>query len=322
MVTRIDAFTHILPRRFLTEMAATHSTAELDELSDADFMWDIDKRLTDMADFGIDKQVLTLARPTIWRGMDAEAAIELTRVANDEVYQIAAEHPDHFIPVATLPSLDGPFLDELDRCLDDLTMAGVQIFSNVDGRPLDDDAFVPFFETIDRRGVPIWIHPQLFDWYDWIDEYFEHKALGWPFDTSIALSRLVMGGHMEEFDLDIIPHHGAGMIPHHAERLQTFYEAWTTYSDVYPRATLPDLSDPVEEYYRSFYADTAMSGGTAALDCVLEFFGADQVVFATDYPFGPDVGRRWLDRMVSAIESKAKSAQPSIFGENLQGLLN
>ena len=309
----VDAFTHVLPRRFVKKINAIHPVDELADLDALAHLTAVEERIEDMDEFGVDKQVVTLAKPHAWRGLDPEDGLDLIRLANDEVSHMADDHPDRFIPVATLPFREGEYLDDRDRCLDDLGMAGVQIFSNVAGRPLDD--FHPFFEEVSARDVPLWIHPQLHEWYSWADDYQDYKAIGWPFDTSLAMSRLVCSGIMEQLDLDVVTHHGGGMIPLYAERLARFNRP------EHPNGA--NVSGPLLEYYRSFYADTVVNDSATQLRCTYDFFGADQVVFATDYPYGPDGGRHWLESTLELVDDLdvPQEVRTAIFGENIRSIV-
>lgn len=323
MSERIDAFSHILPEMFIDGMTDLHPTDELSELTNAEHLIEVENRLNDMEDFGIDRQVLTLARPSIWRGIDRDTASKATNLANDAVNKVANDHPERFIPVATLPLLDGDFIDELERCVNDLGMAGVQIFSNVNGKPLDAEEFRPFWETIDQLDVPVWIHPQLHDWHDWIDEYMDHKMLGWPFDTSVAMARLVWSGIMDEHDLDIITHHMGGMVSFYGERIKKFYDKRMTYRDMYPKTELPEFENGPKAQFRKFYGDLAVSGSKSALDCGHDFFGTEQLVFAADYPFGTDGGRKCYEDTIPIVEKMdvPEEDKDAIFGGNLKELL-
>jgi predicted TIM-barrel fold metal-dependent hydrolase len=324
MAERIDAFAHVLPKPFLDEMMEVHPTEELDALSDAPRFWDMNIRFDDLDEYGINKQVITLARPPIWQGIGRGDAFEMIRLANNEVKKLANEHPDRLIPVATIPFLDGEFIDEFERCVDDLDMAGVQIFSNVDGKPIDAEPFLPFYDAVESKDVPIWLHPQLHEWHEWDSEYMLHKILGWPFDTSLALARLVFGGVMDRHpDLKLIPHHMGSMIPHFTNRLNMFHEMLVEHRDVYPY-NVNELNGSVEETFSQFYGDTCRCGASDVLEDGLSFYGEDQFVFATDYPFGPNEGRGFLREEVQAVKNMDvhDETRKKVYGENLKSLLS
>lgn len=324
MTEIIDGYTHVLTEEFFEALTDRYGFQGLS--GRPEFLWDIEQRKTDMADFGIDRQVITLALPTLFRGMDHDLALEITKLANDEVRRLADEHPDEFIPVGTIPKVSEAFLEEFDRCVDDLDMKGIQIFSNIDGKPLDDDEFWPLFERAESTDTPLWMHPQLWEWYEWADEYMEHRLFGWPFDTTLALSRLVFGGVMEAYpDLQLISHHGGGMVPFYGDRIAMFYEQRQTYPENYRgfHENAAELSRPAEEYFQKFYADTAVSGSASALDCAESFFDPGNVVFGTDYPFSPGRGRQGIEVTIDAVEEMDvdQETRADIFAENLDTIL-
>ncbi|MFW5918028.1 MAG: amidohydrolase family protein [Haloferacaceae archaeon] len=315
----VDAFAHVLPEPFLERMRTAHPSEELAAMDD-DRFWDVERRLADMDAAGIDRQVLTLARASLWRGLDAAEALALVRAANDAVAAYA-EQSDRFLAVGTLPFLTGEYLDELDRCVRDLGMAGVQVFSNVEGRPLDDPGHAPFFERVDRRGVPLWLHPQLHEWHEWDSQHMLHKIFGWPFDTALALGRLACNGVLERHDLDVIAHHAGGMVPHFDERFADMYEGVLDSPEVFPYEAA-DLPEPPLSYLREIHGDTVLCGSTHATKCAYDFYG-EGMVFATDYPFGPAGGRRWPRTTVQAVEGigLARPARERIYAGTLRELI-
>lgn len=318
---RIDAFTHVMPREFHESMREAHPTPALDLYFEK--LWDLDLRIRDMDDHGVEKQVLTLANPPAWLGIDPDDALPLTRLANDLVREAADEYPDRFVPVATLPFATDDYLDEFHRCVEDLGMAGVQIFSNDQGRPIDAPGYLALYEAAESAGAPVWIHPQLHDWYDWAPEHSLHTTFGWPFDTTLAMARLVFAGVFERFpDLDVVTHHLGGMVPYYAGRVATFFEARTNNPDLYPEFEAPDLSTSIEEQFQHFYGDTVIGGAERTLDCGRDFFGDDRVLFATDYPFGPDDGRAFIRQAVDVVETiEEEEGREAVFGGNVAGLV-
>ena len=324
MPERIDAFTHLLPPSVVERLAAVHPTEELRSFGASRQLTDVQKRLADMDRYGVDRQVVTLAAPHLWDGVDPNDALDAVRFANDEIRRVADEHPDQFVPVGTLPFLSGPYVDEYDRCVEELGMAGVQVFTNVGGRPLDDPDFRPFFERVNRSGRPLWLHPQNVRSYDWVEDSLDHKTLAWPFDTTLAVSRLVFGGVMDDCpDLEVITHHAGGMLPMVAERMVSF--AQTRREDEMYVEDVGGLAEPVEAYFERIYGDTAVSARTSthALRHAVEFFGPERTLFGADYPFGPDEGRFWLERTVDLLTTMdlPASTRERVFGGNLARLI-
>ena len=322
----VDAYSHILPPAVYEKLVEVHPHDEVTNLETATHLMDVDNRLADMEEFGVDRQVLTLAHPPIWEGLPDEDALDVMRLANDEVARIAGEYPETFIPVATVPRLTGDFVDEVDRVVNDLGMVGVQTFTNIEGQLLDDPAFADFFDAMDEADVPLWIHPQLYRWHDYTPEdTWIYKALGWPFDTTVALARLIFNGVMEENpNLRVVSHHTGGFLPFVDERIRSFYQSRSEDPELYV-GTVADLAEPLDHYFDRIYADTAVSsrGKQLTLQCGYEFFGRDNLLFGADYPFGPSGGRFWYRETVPAVESMDVPAadREAILGGNVRELV-
>ena len=155
MVEIIDAYSHLLPEAVLDELLEVHPHEEVENLKNAPQLTDVDKRLNDMDEYGVDKQVLTIAHPPIWQGLSDEDCLAVTKLANDEIRRLADEYPDKFIPAATLPRLTGGFVDEAERALNDLDMVGVQTFSHIDGQFLDDPRWIAMLAAVLTVSGPI-----------------------------------------------------------------------------------------------------------------------------------------------------------------------
>jgi aminocarboxymuconate-semialdehyde decarboxylase len=316
----IDGFAHVMPKGFAEALMQIHPTDELRKLARHSYFGDMEQRVRALDKFGFDKQVLTLARPSTLIGLPPEAISRMTRVGNDTVAELAEQFPDRFIAVGTLLFPTEEYLPEFDRCIGELGMAGIQTFTNIDGKPLDDPQFRPFFDRANATGTPIWIHPQLGK--GWSEEYVLDKIFGWLYETSATLARLVFSGIMEEYpDLKIISHHLGAMIPHFSVRIQGFYE----FRDMFPGTKLATLAKDPLDYLKRFYGDTAtmLCGDVHALQCGYDFFGPEHIIMATDYPFGPEQGEFWAKntrRDINEMELP-QSEKDMILGGNLLGMI-
>ncbi len=294
----IDAFAHVMPEAFAEALMKVHPTDELRKLAKHTYFGDMQNRVRVMDKFGLDKQALTLARPSTWIGISPDALPEMTRRANDAVAAVAEEFPGRFIAVGTLPVPTEEYLPEFDRCLNQLGMAGIQILSNIGGKRLHDPQFRPFFAHANATKTPIWIHPQLVE--GWSEEFALDKIFGWLYETSITLAQLVFSGMMEEYpDLRIIPHHMGAMVPHNSGRLKGFYQA----RDLYPGTGFVTLPRDPLDYFKRFYGDTMLCGTVHAFESGYKFFGPEHIVFATDYPFGPHQGEQWIQETLDQVNA-------------------
>jgi aminocarboxymuconate-semialdehyde decarboxylase len=257
-------------------------------------------------------QVLTLGQPSPEMLGGPDRSPEFARLANDEMAEICRRWPDCFPAfVAALPMNNVPAaLNEMDRAVGELGARGVQVVNHVNGRPLDDPEFFPVFERITRKhDLPVWMHPfrpgTVADYKSEERSKYEiWQVLGWPFETSVAMARMVFSGLLEKLpDLRLITHHCGGMIPYFAGRAETLWaQLGSRSADGSEADVLKRLSKPPIEYFRMFYGDTVLGGSTAALRCGIEFFGADHVVFASDCPFDPEGGPMFIREGMRSIE--------------------
>jgi aminocarboxymuconate-semialdehyde decarboxylase len=256
-------------------------------------------------------QVLTLASPPIEALGGPDVAPELARLANDGMAELVDRHPDRFPGfVASLPMNEpDATLAELERAIGQLGATGVQIFSNVNGRPLDEPEFQPIFARMAHHGLPIWIHPaRPASFADYPTEtrskYDLWWAFGWPYETTIAMGRLVFSGLFDRFpDLRIIIHHMGAMLPYFEGRAGYGLDQLGTRSDdPDDLAALKRLKRRPLDYFRMFYGDTAVFGAHHAMECGLGFFGAERVLFGTDMPFDPEKGHGFIRETIAAME--------------------
>jgi aminocarboxymuconate-semialdehyde decarboxylase len=215
-------------------------------------------------------------------------------------------------------------MKEVHRAIRELKACGVQIYTDVGGRPLDDPEFDPLFAAMTEYGLPIWIHPtRTPDVADYASEsssqYDLWLVLGWPYATAAAMIRLVLCGLFERHPgLKIITHHMGGMVPFHEERIAgALYRMARQQAAKEKPGAGPYMRRPPMEMLHMFYADTAMHGAVEGTRCGLAFFGERNTVFGTDCPFGSiSKGLDMIDRLCLA-----DSARRSIMHGNAKRLL-
>lgn len=299
MSTIVDIYCHIYPDRFFREMveAAPKLGNIAQRLRGIPKLFDLDARFKEMDKYGDYRQIISLPNPPIEDIVAPDVGLSLARIANDEMAELSRKHPDRFPTFAAalcLTDVDGS-IAEARRAVKELGAAGVLIYTSIAGEPLDDKKFEPFFAAMAGLDATIWLHPErtaaMPDYRAEKKSRFEMWwCLGWPYDTSVAMIRMVFCGLFDRYpNLRIITHHLGGMIPFYDGRVGPGLKVLgARTSDEDYSQVLPSLKRPHMDYLREFYADTAMFGGGAhSLRCGLEFFGADRVVFATDAPLGP-----------------------------------
>jgi len=311
---KIDIYNHVLPQAYL-ELVKTHSkeAGMVKRMSSLRMLWDIEHRVAMLREkFRDVQQVLTLGLPSPELLGDAAHSPEFARVANDGMAEMCRKWPKEFPTfVASLP-MNNPTaaVEEMDRAVNQLGAKGVQIISHVAGKPLDDPAFFPVFErATNHHDVPFWMHPaRPGSRPDYVGEpkskYEIWQVLGWPFETSVAMARLVFSGMFDKLPkLRIITHHCGGMIPYFCGRAETLWAQLGSRSAEGDEAeVLKRLKKTPIEYFRMFYGDTVLGGAAAPLACGIAFFGAERVVFASDCPFDPEGGPMFIREGIRSIE--------------------
>jgi predicted TIM-barrel fold metal-dependent hydrolase len=275
-------------------------------------------------------QVISLPLPPLEIIAGPEKSPQVAREANDGLAELVHRY-DRFLGFAAALPMNNPdaALAEIERAVDELGACGIQIYSNVAGKPLDAPEFMPLFEEVARRGVPIWLHPARgADFSDYRTEtksqYEIWWTFGWPYETSVAMARLVFSGYFDRFpDLEVITHHMGGMIPYFEGRVGYGWDQLgKRTSDVDYVSLLKSMKKRPVDYFKSFYADTALFGAAPATRCGLEFFGVDRVVFASDMPFEPTPGlyARETIRCVEALDL-TQEQKARIYRGNAEKLL-
>jgi len=311
---KIDIFNHVMPVRYL-DMLKTHSKDQgiVKRMSSLRMLWDIEARVAMLDEkFPDVQQVLTLALPSPELLGGPELSPELARIANDGMAEMVAKWPKKFPAfIASLPMNNVPAaLEEMDRAVAKLEARGVQICTSVNGRPLDEPEFFPVFERVTKKhDLPIWMHPvRPATRPDYVNEqkskYEIWQVLGWPYETSAAMARMVFSGLFEKLPaIRIITHHCGAMIPFFSGRAETLWaQLGSRSADENYEELLKAMKKKPIEYFRMFYADTVLGGSASALRCGLDFFGADRIVFASDCPFDPEGGPMFIREGIRSVE--------------------
>ena len=331
---KIDIFTHIYPVDFYARlMSVAPDFKDVGKRSrGVPMLVDLDERFRVMDRFEGYQQVLSLPTPPLEVMADPAEAIALAQAANDGMAELVARHPQRFVAfVASLPYNDpAAAVREARRAVDELGARGIQLFSNVLGKPIVAPEFLPLFEIMADYDLPIWLHPYRGahppDYRTEARSQFEiWWTFGWPYETSVAMARVVFAGLFDRFPrLKIISHHMGAMAPYFAGRVGPGWDqlgARTSDEDL--SLALKTLRRRPIDYFRMFYADTALFGAYDATLCGLRFFGVDHVVFASDAPFDPEKGPMYIRETISVIDRLPVSAEDRerIYWRNAAALL-
>jgi aminocarboxymuconate-semialdehyde decarboxylase len=221
-------------------------------------------------------------------------------------------------------------VEEIDRAVNELDALGVQIFTNVNGAPLDDPRFDPIFVKMAEVDRTIWVHPYRNEkWPDYPTEpksrYELWWVFGWPYETSVFMARLALSGLFDRYpNLRILTHHGGAMAPYFSGRIGPGLDQLGTRTpDEDLTSVTRELKKRPFDYFKMFYADTALFGAPHALECAIKFFGADRVLFASDMPFDPENGALYIPSTISDVDALqiSESERQKIYEGNAQRVL-
>jgi predicted TIM-barrel fold metal-dependent hydrolase len=311
----IDAFNHFFPKRLWDRMLSLDSTAKGigKRMRGVPCLYDLEERFRVMDLFKAKNltQVISLGMPPIEALGPPEVAIECAKLGNDGMAELVAKYPDRFPGyLASLP-MNAPeaAAREAERAFAG-GACGVQIHSNINGEPLDEPKFFPVFEVAARHGKPVFLHPSR--GAEMTDYRSEQKSkyeiwwtFGWPYETSAAMARLVFSGLMDRLpNLIVVAHHLGAMVPYFEGRVGPGWDQLgKRTSDEDLTLVLKRLKKRPLDYFKDFYADSAVFGSRAATVCGLEFYGADRVLFASDCPFDPERGPGYIRDTIAILES-------------------
>jgi aminocarboxymuconate-semialdehyde decarboxylase len=329
----IDIFNHFMPKSIFDRLATlVPGHVALSAFPELPTLWDVDARLKMMDEFGDLQHVLSLANPPIEMLGTPDKTPELAKIANDGLAELCRSHPDRFPAfIASMPmnNVDA-CVREADRAIRDLGAKGIQVFTNVLGKPLSAPEFRPLFRAMAKHDLPVWIHPirgpQFADYAT--EKASEHEiwfTFGWPYETTACVTRLIFSGIYDELpNLKIITHHMGGMVPFYAGKIDLgFDQIFHGKTDENPVARKAGLKKRPAEYYRMLYADTSVNGSAPAARCGHAFFGTSHCLFATDAPFDAEQGRMLTRETLAAVNALEipKAEKERIFSGNARELL-
>ena len=236
----------------------------------------LDRRMGELDRMGIDVQVLAGWIDLTGYELEARAAVTYSQAHNDLLADEASQSPDRFVSIGTVP-LQSPdrAVAELDRCMNDLGMRGIEIATTVRGVALDKLDLDPLWEAAADLNAFVLLHPMTPLTGVDLDRYFMSNLVGRPAESTITIAGLILSGVFERHpDLTMCIVHGGGFAPFQMGRLDRGAEI----------KPLPGITRRPSDYLRDLYVDTVVHD-RLALEYIVRVFGADHVLAGTDYPF-------------------------------------
>jgi aminocarboxymuconate-semialdehyde decarboxylase len=272
---------------------------------------DIDYREQVLIEHGVDTQVLTLTTPGTHVETPATAA-KFASLVNDAFATVVQNKRGRFTALPTLP-LNDPAASarELERACRELGFRGAMLFSNVNGRGLNEKQFWPIYEVANDLGAVLYIHPTHPLGVEAMTDFWLMPLVGFLMDTTLAAAKIVFSGVAERFPrIQWVLGHLGGAIPYLAERLDRGYEAFSECRENIPR--------PPSSYLKNFYYDT-VNFNPQAIHLAIQFAGVERILAGSDYPH--QIGS--IPKMVDSIRALDLSEEDTakIYGGNAARLL-
>lgn len=302
MITKIDAYAHILPAKYYQKMLSVEpNIPNMFPFIKIKTLVDLDERLTKWPDQNT-KQVISLANISPEDFTDSKTSAELCQSANEELSNLVDQHPGKFAcAVAILPMNNiEAACKVISSIKDDENLVGAQIFTRHLGKSIANKEFRPVLAQAAKLHVPLWIHP-IFD----ARKPDNNLVFSWEYELSQAMLQLVQSDLFQDYpNLKIIIHHAGAMVPFFSGRIDHI------------------LDEKHAQDFKKFYVDTAILGNTQALKLAIDYYGIDHVLFGTDAPFAvmPSGADQIITQAINDLTISDKDKQ-KIFHDNYYSLI-
>ncbi len=312
---KIDVHSHYYPKEYLKEIDKLNIWPSEEfkavQLGSGEKITDENVVMSLMDEAGIDIQVLSLTSPGVVT-VKADVGASLSKIVNDDFARLVEKYPDRFRAFAAIPLQDTErALKELDRAIEVLGLHGAVVPSNIAGKSIDSPELWPFYERVMHLDIPIYIHPTI-PAIKGMEGYGLDVIVGWLFDSTLAILRLILSGVLEKFpELKVILAHLGSTVPYIIERIDMLSKKTSQQF-----GALSNIREIPSKYFKRIYVDT-VSFYKPALMCGYATQGPDKLLLGSDYPWGD------LKRTVTIIEELniPEEDKQKIFYQNAAKLL-
>jgi aminocarboxymuconate-semialdehyde decarboxylase len=241
--------------------------------------FDASVRMKEMDETDVTIQVLSTIPVLFNYWAKAKDGLETSRFFNDHIADTVTKNNKRFLGIGTVPLQDVEFaIQEMERCVTELKMPGLQIGSNINGKNLDDKIFFPFYKRAEELGCALFVHPWEMMGETQMQKYWLPWLVGMPAETSRAICSMIFGGVLQAFPkLRVAFAHGGGSFPITIGRIEHGY-------NVRPDLVAVDNAINPRDYIGKFWIDSLVHD-TKAMNFIIDVMGEDKICLGSDYPF-------------------------------------
>jgi aminocarboxymuconate-semialdehyde decarboxylase len=259
--------------------------------------FEVDLRKQNMETTNVTTQVLSTIPVLFNYWAKPFDGLETSRFFNDHIAESVCKHPSHFIGLGTVPLQDIDLaIKEMERCVNELKMPGLEIGSNINGKNLSDAYFFPFYAAAEKLGCALFVHPWEMMGETQMQKYWLPWLVGMPAETSRAICSFIFGGVFNKFpNLRVTFAHGGGSFPFTIGRIEHGFT-------VRPDLVAIDNQVNPRDYLGKFWIDSLVHDEDA-LHYIIKLMGEDHICLGSDYPF--PLGEHYPGKLIEeAIENE------------------
>jgi aminocarboxymuconate-semialdehyde decarboxylase len=278
-----------------------------------DNCFDATVRLNEMDETDVTIQVLSTIPVLYNYWAKAKDGYETSRFFNDHIAETVTKNPERFIGIGTVPMQHIDLaIKEMERCVTELKMPGLEIGSSINGVNLNDSSFFPFYEAAEKLGCALFVHPWEMMGQDQMQKYWLPWLVGMPGETSRAICSMIFGGVFQKFPkLRVAFAHGGGSFPITIGRIEHGF-------NVRPDLVAIDNQINPRDYIGKFWIDSLVHD-RQAMNFIIELMGEDKICLGSDYPF--PLGEHHPGKLVEEMNF-AKELTEKLLFKNANDWLN
>ncbi len=336
MPNKIDIHTHIMPEHIpdyfkkfgygdfihLQHLPAQTGCAQCARMMKGDTFfreveqncWEPKVRMKEMDMTEVGVQVLSTIPVLFNYWAKPEHGLETARFFNDHIAVCVSQFPDRFIGLGTLPMQDiNLTIKEMERCVRELKMPGVEIGSNINNANLSDPIFEPFWKAAEELDCCIFVHPWEMMGEKSMSKYWLPWLVGMPAETARAIASMVFSGVFERHPkLRVAFAHGGGSFPFTIGRIEHGF-------NVRPDLCAVDNEVNPRNYLGKFWID-GLVHDPKALEFIVDVMGSDKVCMGSDYPF--PLGEHHPGKLIESMSSFSTELKDQLLFKNALKWMN